>query len=222
MIDPQDLVTQYADYAASLARQISKDLPGHVSFDDLKQYALLGLTEAAHSYNPEAGATFTTFSYYRVRGAVFDGISKMSGITPAMRRKIVLAEKTNQTLADASTGAAAATSPDDLLALADQAIGQTAMIFVASQLGDGEAAIEPVDAETPADRAEHASDLGQLKSFVAQLPPEQQQLVDLLYVQSLSITEAAAKLGKHKSNVSRAHDKLLLALRGLIEPNGSS
>ena len=48
------------------------------TLDDLIAYGQLGLAEAAQKFDAESGVRFTTFAYYRVRGAIYDGVSKMN------------------------------------------------------------------------------------------------------------------------------------------------
>jgi RNA polymerase sigma factor for flagellar operon FliA len=51
---------------------------GLVSFDELRALANAGLAEAAERYDPGRGATFATFAWYRIHGAIFDGLRRSS------------------------------------------------------------------------------------------------------------------------------------------------
>ena len=42
---------------------------------------MIGLLEAASRFDPEAGAHFMTFAYYRVRGAIYDGLRQMGWLS---------------------------------------------------------------------------------------------------------------------------------------------
>ena len=44
--------------------------------DDLHGYAMVGLTEACHRYNPAHGVPFSAFGRRRIRGAIIDGIRR--------------------------------------------------------------------------------------------------------------------------------------------------
>ena len=71
---PEELVDRHMDYARALTHKIARGLPSNVDFDELVGFANLGLTEAAMKFQPDLGVAFTTFAYYRIRGAVFDGL----------------------------------------------------------------------------------------------------------------------------------------------------
>jgi RNA polymerase sigma factor FliA len=47
-----------------------------VSFPDYLQYARLGLVEAIDGFDPARETSFETYSSYRIRGAVLDGIAR--------------------------------------------------------------------------------------------------------------------------------------------------
>src|SRR5208283_2046945 len=53
-------------------------IPSSIELEDLISYGQIGLAEAARDFDPERGFRFSTFAYYRVRGAIYDGVSKMS------------------------------------------------------------------------------------------------------------------------------------------------
>ena len=62
----------------SLASRIHHKLPPYVDLEDLVAYGQMGLAEAARDFDPARGTQFSTFAYYRIRGAIYDGLAKMS------------------------------------------------------------------------------------------------------------------------------------------------
>lgn len=70
------LVEQHVDLARFLARQAMRRLPGHVRFDDLHSAALLGLTQAAISFDPARGVPFKNHAWRRIEGAIKDEIER--------------------------------------------------------------------------------------------------------------------------------------------------
>src|SRR5689334_9898661 len=46
------------------------------SFDDLYSLGLTGLMQAAERFDPARGVSFATYAYYRIRGAVLDGLRR--------------------------------------------------------------------------------------------------------------------------------------------------
>src|SRR5947209_17239832 len=64
-------------YVRAIAAKVKEQLPKEIEFDDLVSYGTQGLLEAADRFDGRHGASFTTFAYYRVRGAIFDGLRRM-------------------------------------------------------------------------------------------------------------------------------------------------
>ncbi len=77
VLDQQDrdqLIEKHLNYAKSLTAKLHRQLSSDLEFDELYAHGTKGLVEAAQRYDPTRGVAFTTFSYYRIRGAIFDGL----------------------------------------------------------------------------------------------------------------------------------------------------
>ena len=72
------LVEQYRSFVTALAKKILRSLPSFVELEDLEGYGQIGLIEASRRFDPTRGVQFKTFAYYRIRGAIYDGIRKMA------------------------------------------------------------------------------------------------------------------------------------------------
>lgn len=67
----------------SIAWQIRRKLPAHVDLDDLIGHGQLGLVEAAHRFDESRDVKFTTFAFWRIRGAILDAISRQEWFNQA-------------------------------------------------------------------------------------------------------------------------------------------
>ena len=76
--EQQQWIEQCQGLVRSLALQIHRKLPANIDLEDLIAYGQLGLVEAARSFDAGRGCQFSTFAYYRIRGAIYDGAAKMS------------------------------------------------------------------------------------------------------------------------------------------------
>ena len=97
-----------------IARKVKRTLGAAIDLDDLVGYGRKGLVEAAERFDGRAGVAFTTFAYYRIRGAMYDGIRAMGWYSRADYARYRAEERANQylqTQADRE-GAARAQSPD--------------------------------------------------------------------------------------------------------------
>ena len=196
---PETLIQDHQDFVHALARQLHRRLPRHVDYDDLVMFGQIGLIEAAGAYDADSPATFTTFSYQRVRGAMLDGIRKM-----AWRRMPSAAERN-------------ASEPDAEFAEADdsfrKAVARTGAVDLTSQVTRDDRPIEPAETATPDADAQTRESLGRLTHVLETLPENHRSLLRSLYFDDESISDHARRVGVHKSTITRRHQQALDALR---------
>lgn len=216
------LQEQYQGYATGLAMKLFKSLNVKVDPDDVKGYAFMGLAEAAAQYDPRAGASFETFAYYRIRGAVFDGLRKMTWLPPAARRGAAAAEGADAVLEGRVHGASGAEDPEALAREFNEAIQLLGAVYTVSQLGG-----RAEDSDRPLDTADEGAEevgagieqrevIDRVHEAITQLPEKQRRIVQLIYVQQQSMTEIAREMGVNKSTVSREHTRAMAALREML------
>ena len=63
------------------ALHIKARLPDHVELEELVQIGMVGLLEAAKSYDASQGADLGTFASKRIRGAILDEVRKRSPLS---------------------------------------------------------------------------------------------------------------------------------------------
>ena len=208
----QALVVGHQDYARALARDVWVKLGKRVEYDELASLALLGLTQAANDFDPTAGVAFTTFSYYRIRGSMYDGVRKMRLAPTDVKRQAAREYAQTETLGEIAD-TSVARDPQSMAQEFDIAIKQTAAVFLVSQLADGESMPDPESAdESPVQSVENRELLGMIGGAMESLGEKERTLVRRVYFDGLSITDVAAEWKVHKSTVSRMHAKVLEAL----------
>src|SRR5215216_8051882 len=67
-----ELVRANLHLATQAVHELARRLPPHVNRDDLSSAAMLGLAQAARSWDPERGASFERHAATRIRGALLD------------------------------------------------------------------------------------------------------------------------------------------------------
>ncbi len=82
----------------SLALRVYRNVPVRVELDDLIAYGEVGLAEAARDFKAERGNQFSTYAYYRIRGAIYDGLAKMTWTSRARYRKMRYESMANDVL----------------------------------------------------------------------------------------------------------------------------
>lgn len=228
-LDPSALFHEHLEFADRVAGSIARRLPGHVDRDDLQQAARMGLWQQAETYDPEAGASFTTFAYPRVRGAVLDHVRKSVDVPPALRTAATRITNEGDAITAMLESALGEESAEALARTVANAVVTIGVVHLASQLGDGtERTTPPSDPADPttvpagAEEAEQHDLLHRLREARDRLPERQVQVLRLFYEEGLTMTEAARLLRVNKSQISRDHDKALRTLRHLFgaEPTG--
>ena len=219
---PRELMEQCQGLVRSLALKIHRQLPPQVELDDLISYGQLGLAEAAAEFDESRGIQFSTYAYYRIRGAIFDGLSKMSWISRSRYNRLRKQQLSDQVLAEDSLGPDASTSQsaEDDSRWLSQLAKRLAVVYLASRHDDDEGGgdSDPVDCKTPTgEEVMQRRELHEkLRLLIESLPSDAGQLIRSTYFEGLSQQQAAEKLGVSKSWASRLHSKTLERLaRGL-------
>jgi len=92
--DQKRLVEDHIPFVRSIARKLREQVT-MVEFDDLVGFGMQGLIEAGQRFDDRHGVAFTTFAYYRVRGAMFDGLRSMGWLPRSEYARLRLEERAN-------------------------------------------------------------------------------------------------------------------------------
>jgi RNA polymerase sigma factor for flagellar operon FliA len=218
------LVEQHTDYARSLAARIRRDISTDVELDELAAYGMRGLVEAANRFDPQRGVAFTTFSYYRIRGAIFDGLRKLGWLNRSEYARFQAAS--NELLHNAAERSASGSAHGTDEVRAESAaneltstLDQLAVVFVAS-LDDSKGAEAHSTGEPDAAHMLESKDASRkLRQAVARLPERERQLIEAYYFEDLTLQLAGKRLGLSKSWTSRLHARAIKRLSELIDPD---
>lgn len=74
-------VESYMPLVYKIANQVQRQVRGQAEREDLVSWGTTGLLEAMKRFDPEQGAKLSTFAYYRIRGAMLDGIGKTAPLS---------------------------------------------------------------------------------------------------------------------------------------------
>jgi len=208
------LIEQHVGYARSIAAKAKQNVGGAIDFDELVAFGTQGLVEAADRFDPARGIAFTTFSYYRIKGAIYDGLRKLGWLGRGDYARFQA--RSNDLLANFAERGTPARSIDDAANDLAITLDQVATVFVTSleaQIHDPPS--DAPDGPTMVARRERAS---AVRSAMASLPQKERALVQLCYFEDLSLTEAGARLGLSKSWASRLHARAIRSLGEVLGP----
>jgi RNA polymerase sigma factor for flagellar operon FliA len=213
------LVEQHLGLVRAQASDVMQGcgLPTSIEFDDLVSFGTKGLIEAAQRFQPERGAAFSTFAYYRVRGAIFDGLRSFGWVNRREYARLREQERVDaylQSRSERDAGAGPRGLEDDVAALAE-ALDGAATVFVTSYEAAGSP--EPPDARPGADEALEQDELSAaVRAALRALPEQERAIVEAFYFKDRNLQDAGRDLGVSKSWASRLHaaaiDKLRLRL----------
>jgi RNA polymerase sigma factor for flagellar operon FliA len=201
-----ELIGQCQGLVRSLARQIHATLPRNIDLDDLIGYGQVGLAEAARAFNPAVNVKFSTFAYYRIRGAIYDGLSKMAWFRQPSGSAARYERGSNAVLEDTASSAGEGSAAADAQWLAE--VSRTlAVVYLTSHAG-ADALADDEEDDPSASTVDH--DLfDQLHMLIDKLPDEAASLVRGVYFEGLTLQEAGERLGISKSWASRLHSRVL-------------
>ena len=224
------LIEQGQPLVYSLASKIHRHIPVRVDLNDLVAYGEVGLAEAARDFHPEKGNRFTTYAYYRIRGAIYDGLSKMSWTSRARYKKLRYEQMANETLGQ-EIGSQQMDSAADAGTLEGDArwlrnvTEKLAVVYLVTQ-GEKGGGIRDSTLVDPRGSAAtivaHREISQKLRELVDTLPAVEQRLIRTIYFEGATLQEAATRVGLSKSWASRLHARVLEKLARLLRKMGAS
>jgi RNA polymerase sigma factor for flagellar operon FliA len=211
----------------AIARRIHREVGPEVELVELVSLGTAGLLEAVERYDPERGATLATFAYYRVRGAIYDGLRSMGRLPHPLYRRVVRAQRGDDYLETslyrgigarrARDEAGANTSLTGVRALAEHIRALLAIEVLSASAGD------PVIRPRVAHTAPGSDELllrhqrrARIEAALSRLPEREQRLIRRCYFDGLSLREVADELGLSPSWTSRLHARAVARLRRLV------
>ncbi|MEL6110008.1 MAG: sigma-70 family RNA polymerase sigma factor [Planctomycetota bacterium] len=224
----EELINEAQGLVRSIAIRVHRSLPIPMDLDDLIAYGQLGLAEAAQKFDPSSGARFTTFAYQRVRGAIYDGVSKMNWTSRSRLRRMRFRAMADDVLqdeassADASTGSGSSDSGGDADWLG-RVSERLAVVYLASGDDDSDGPLsEAADQQdAPSKVVANREMQTTLRRLVNDLPLDAKRLISNIYFEGFSLTEAAERAGISKSWASRLHAKSLDQLAQSLRRSGN-
>ena len=227
----QDLIEQSQGLVRSLATKIHRKLPQSVDVEDLIGYGQVGLVEAARDFDSTRGNQFSTYAYYRIRGAIYDGLSKMSWFGRTHYEHVRYERMANEALcasADESKPADAAdANRDETGARWFRDISWSLLVvYLTSRSRSAEDdASEPIcltdpSTPTPLSAVVNNEVSQQLRKLIDALPADEATLIRATYFEGDTLEEAGRKIGISKSWASRLHAKSLQRLARFLRLAG--
>ncbi len=216
--DGDQFIREHEGLVTSIAQRLRREMDLSVSMDDLRAWGFQGLLEARGRFDATRGVQFSTFAYYRVRGAMIDGIRKMGYVSRRAHELARLAEAADA-VAEQSGENAGGRSPAQLadveatVANIDDILARTTAAFVIEAVGQAERERVPQPEELML-----AAEAGaRVRRAIDALPEREAKVIRDFYFAGRVLDEIGADLGVSRSWVSRMHTRALGLLKDALE-----
>lgn len=222
--DRDVLIERHHSFVRALAANIAKSLPPHADVEELVACGNLGLVEAAERYDPRRSVSFSTFAYYRIRGAIYDCIRKLNFFSAAGGTRLRFSEGADELLSTAvadeygGRGLKASDVEDEIVAA--QAIVRDLIPIYLLSLDEPQVQALAEGGGSFAEELERADVAAFTRSLVGRLADDDRLIIEEIYLKNISLTELAARLGITKSWASRLHARAIARLRELLQQHG--
>jgi RNA polymerase sigma factor FliA len=216
-----NLVRQHLPLVQYVVSEVAHRVPSHVSRNDLVSAGMLGLAQAARSYDPERGIAFDRFASTRIRGALLDELRGRDWASRSVRARArglqaandELMNKLGRTPTLEEVAQMLDVSTETVHKLVDDVHRATVLNYDSLVLeGDAESFIAGDDAgpeEAILDREKKAY----LIDAVHALPERLQRVVTGYFFEERSMQSLADELGVSESRISQLRAEALLLLK---------
>lgn len=228
--EQEKLILSHMEDVKQVARSILRRLPACVQLDDLIQAGSIGLVDAARRFGPGYNLPFRQYARIRISGAIVDSLRELDWASRYFRTRQQKLDDATRSL-ESKLGRKA---DSDEVADAMGMDLNTFFEFAQAVQNRQEVDFEPSEdseyrsvQETVADDAEKRPDAichqnesrGELRKLVAQLPPDEANVVILYYFKEWTMLRIARSIGKTESRVSQIHRKAVERLRNKLGPS---
>jgi RNA polymerase sigma factor for flagellar operon FliA len=222
------ILLEHMPLVRMVAYRMLERLPQQVELDDLVSAGVVGLIDAYNKFDPSKEVLFRSYAAVRIRGAILDSLRGMDWAPREIRRKAREIEETTQRLTQrmgrkpqqsdvaAEMGMAFASFEKLRLTIKGLEIGS-----LQERRRDGSMEEEMVSIEThpeddPLHRCLCRERATHLSALVADLPKREQRVLQMYYVQEMTLKEIGLALGLVESRVSQIRTAVLEVLRARL------
>lgn len=223
-VERAKLVKLHLHIARQAAALIHLRVRGYIDYEELEAMGNAGLAEAASRFDPQAGASFATYAWYRVQGAIIDGLRKLTNLPRRTWAKLVALRAASEYLehrAEREAGAIKAGEPPlergSAIAELRNALAAIRTMYMTSLEALRDEGFDTEIAEAHPDEKIHHEQLATaITASLQTLPERERALMIKHYWEGKTLVQAGAELGISKSWASRLHAQAVERLRAIV------
>jgi len=222
------LTEQHVGLVHHVARQLARRLHDRVDLQELVSAGAVGLMQAAASYEPARGLTFSTYAVPRIRGSMLDELRRHDCMSRGARRKArsiaaardALLHRLGREPRASEVAVELNVSPETLrqwecdidgaievsLDVAPRALRDEGQVTTAGAIADESA--PSID-----DRLAHEERIALVADAIRGLRAQERTVLALYFYEELTLQEIARVLGLSASRISQIRGEALAKLR---------
>ena len=210
--EDEQFVREYEGFVRGVALQTRAQLGLDTQVEDLIAFGFQGLLEARQRFDATKGVAFKSFAYYRVRGAILDGVRAMARLPRRAYARLRAAEALDEFAeqnAEGRTTPPATVALDTKLRAVDAILGRVAAAYTVAVTAEDAAQ----GAGSPEEALLHEERLKRMRSALKTLPERERHMIEGHYMHGKQLDTLSSELGISKSWGSRVHAHGLDLLR---------
>ena len=228
--DRDALVEKYLPLVRYVVARIPVSMPSSIDRDDFYSAGTIGLINAAENYDPERGASFKTFAYTAIRGAILDELRRHDPVSRGRRNRLRKLDREHANLSGQLGREPTIEELAEALGMPEEELDRDLLVRQTSRLlslhrseqrPEGSSSLlEQLASDKPGDPkqlAEIRDDVGALANAIGDLPPPERNVVILYHYEELYLKEIGRLLGVTESRVSQILSRATARLRAKLE-----
>ncbi|MGB9840674.1 sigma-70 family RNA polymerase sigma factor [Thermovenabulum sp.] len=188
----EKLIELYIPLVKYIAGRLAIGLPSFIDYDDLVSLGMYGLLQALERFDPAKGVKFETFAFYRIKGAITDGLRKMN---PIKNKNTALFSNFEEI------------SPDEDISEGEEHYG----VMLWDLININKDLINDPQYELELSETKKV-----LAEAIDRLPEKEKIVVSLYYYEGLTLKEISRVLDLTPARISQLHSKAIRRLRGYL------
>lgn len=212
-------IERHQEFAISIARKFHRARPNlPIELEDYIGAALLGLCEAARRFDKSQGQHFRSFSYLRIRGALYELLCRSGGVSRRYFSELVSARNDEVERSLASRERLPFAFTNDLSELATLSVIMEELGLKLRRSSDSkEILLSYANEWDPESQAEGSNLRNYLYEKLRELPAKQREVIERRYFEHQTYEEISAALnGISRSWLSRVHNAGLRKIKDQI------
>lgn len=203
------LIMDHLGMVKRIAVHLKARIPPFMEVDELVQVGMIGLIEAARSFNPTKGVAFESYAHTRIRGAMIDEVRRLSFLP----RSAVAFNKSHSSASQAlATELGRAPTQAELAEYMgmeldsfekDRGAARQFETYSIEVVADEVMNVPEQTTRQPEAIVEEAEMMEALTDAIDALPERDRLVISLYYVEELNLREIGEVLGVSESRVSQ-------------------